>query len=187
MECVWKNLLRRYRRLLNSFPGFRSLVFVSWSWRRDLNPRPPDYKSGALPTELRQQYGGKDAPSRKPIPLIPARCPGQLFKVSQGEVWAQPAVGVFRSGGHPLLRGGGLFCDVILRGGEAGPRDLTAVGRVGAVGGRCRGWRQTVRFSSCIVAYAVVGSLTAASPRFRMTGQFDFLLPIDGRVVYALT
>ncbi len=25
-----------------------------WSWRRDLNPRPPDYKSGALPAELRQ-------------------------------------------------------------------------------------------------------------------------------------
>ena len=32
---------------------------VLWSWRRDLNPRPPDYKSGALPTELRQQFGGK--------------------------------------------------------------------------------------------------------------------------------
>src|SRR5678815_905593 len=28
---------------------------VSWSWRWDLNPRPPDYKSGALPVELRQQ------------------------------------------------------------------------------------------------------------------------------------
>src|SRR5437016_1313629 len=26
-----------------------------WSWRRDLNPRPSDYKSDALPTELRQQ------------------------------------------------------------------------------------------------------------------------------------
>ena len=26
-----------------------------WSWRLDLNQRPPDYKSGALPTELRQQ------------------------------------------------------------------------------------------------------------------------------------
>jgi hypothetical protein len=26
----------------------------NWSWRRDLNPRPPDYKSGALPAELRQ-------------------------------------------------------------------------------------------------------------------------------------
>jgi hypothetical protein len=28
---------------------------VLWSWRRDSNPRPSDYKSDALPTELRQQ------------------------------------------------------------------------------------------------------------------------------------
>jgi hypothetical protein len=63
-------------------------VIVLWSWRRDLNPRPPDYKSGALPTELRQQFG-KDAPSRKLIPLIPARCPGQLIKLSQWELLAQ--------------------------------------------------------------------------------------------------
>jgi hypothetical protein len=27
----------------------------TWSWRRDLNPRPSDYKSDALPAELRQQ------------------------------------------------------------------------------------------------------------------------------------
>ena len=27
---------------------------TNWSWRRDLNPRPSDYKSDALPTELRQ-------------------------------------------------------------------------------------------------------------------------------------
>ena len=26
-----------------------------WSWRRELNPRPSDYKSDALPTELRQR------------------------------------------------------------------------------------------------------------------------------------
>ena len=26
-----------------------------WSWRRDLNPRPSDYKSDALPAELRQR------------------------------------------------------------------------------------------------------------------------------------
>ena len=26
-----------------------------WSWRRDLNPQPADYKSAALPIELRQQ------------------------------------------------------------------------------------------------------------------------------------
>jgi hypothetical protein len=31
MECVWKNLLRRYR-----LRDCRK--FVSWSWRRDLNP-----------------------------------------------------------------------------------------------------------------------------------------------------
>src|SRR5947207_10211391 len=29
--------------------------FLFWSWRWDSNPRPPDYKSGALPVELRQQ------------------------------------------------------------------------------------------------------------------------------------
>jgi hypothetical protein len=28
---------------------------ISWSWRRDLNPRPSDYKSDALPAELRQR------------------------------------------------------------------------------------------------------------------------------------
>ena len=28
-----------------------------WSWRLDLNQRPADYKSAALPTELRQQNG----------------------------------------------------------------------------------------------------------------------------------
>ena len=27
-------------------------------WRKDLNPQPSDYKSGALPIELRQQMGG---------------------------------------------------------------------------------------------------------------------------------
>ena len=27
-----------------------------WSWREDLNPRPADYKSAALPTELRQHW-----------------------------------------------------------------------------------------------------------------------------------
>ena len=29
-------------------------TYVRFSWRRDLNPRPADYKSAALPTELRQ-------------------------------------------------------------------------------------------------------------------------------------
>ena len=41
----------------NAHPAsrFLALVFsISWSWRWDLNPQPPDYKSGALPIELRQ-------------------------------------------------------------------------------------------------------------------------------------
>jgi hypothetical protein len=29
----------------------------TWSWRWDLNPQPADYKSAALPIELRQQIG----------------------------------------------------------------------------------------------------------------------------------
>jgi hypothetical protein len=33
-------------------PSFR--IVSKWSWRRDLNPRPSDYKSDALPAELRQ-------------------------------------------------------------------------------------------------------------------------------------
>ena len=36
-----------------------------WSWRRDLNPRPSDYKSDALPAELRQR------------PTRTGRCPNQ--------------------------------------------------------------------------------------------------------------
>jgi hypothetical protein len=31
-----------------------TLAAELWSWRRDLNPRPSDYKSDALPAELRQ-------------------------------------------------------------------------------------------------------------------------------------
>ena len=32
----------------------RPRLVSKWSWRRDLNPRPSDYKSDALPAELRQ-------------------------------------------------------------------------------------------------------------------------------------
>jgi hypothetical protein len=43
------NLQTRARRLIR-LGGRRS----NWSWRRDSNPRPSDYKSDALPAELRQ-------------------------------------------------------------------------------------------------------------------------------------
>ena len=33
----------------------RELLHIFWSWWTDSNPRPADYKSAALPTELHQQ------------------------------------------------------------------------------------------------------------------------------------
>ena len=39
---------------------------VLWSWRRDLNPRPSDYKSDALPAELRQLSGDSSRPAIPP-------------------------------------------------------------------------------------------------------------------------
>src|SRR5437867_4198241 len=35
-------------------PDTQTPARAGWSWRRDLNPRPADYKSAALPAELRQ-------------------------------------------------------------------------------------------------------------------------------------
>jgi hypothetical protein len=46
----------------------------NWSWRRDLNPRPSDYKSDALPTELRQQ---------KPLNTVYLRAPSQATSPSR--------------------------------------------------------------------------------------------------------
>ena len=45
----------KLRRRHNFLP-FQALgpLSLPWSWRRDLNPRPSDYKSDALPAELRQ-------------------------------------------------------------------------------------------------------------------------------------
>ena len=40
-------------------------VFLLESWRWDSNPRPPDYKSGALPTELRQHCPVSEAETYK--------------------------------------------------------------------------------------------------------------------------
>src|SRR5208283_1463469 len=52
-----------------------------WSWRRDLNPRPSDYKSDALPAELRQHAAplGASAPNEHGSPCYP----GQAKSVTQ--------------------------------------------------------------------------------------------------------
>src|SRR5262249_24857297 len=50
-----------------------------WSWRRELNPRPSDYKSDALPAELRQRRSNREriADSETELQGAPVRNPGQ--------------------------------------------------------------------------------------------------------------
>src|ERR1700689_1201538 len=55
------------------FPRVALTQFLSW--RRDLNPRPSDYKSDALPTELRQ-HGA----NRGNITKGNSNCKGPLWK-----------------------------------------------------------------------------------------------------------
>src|SRR6185437_6033225 len=55
---------------------FRFPNVLKWSWRRDLNPRPSDYKSDALPAELRQPFRRR-RPWRKP-PRPPGKPSGKL-------------------------------------------------------------------------------------------------------------
>ncbi len=45
-------------------------ILFFWSWRRESNPRPSDYKSDALPTELRQQV--EASPTGHNTSLIPS-------------------------------------------------------------------------------------------------------------------
>ena len=45
-----------------------------WSWREESNPRPADYKSAALPTELRQ-LSAKQAVNKNTCPVCGAHHP----------------------------------------------------------------------------------------------------------------
>ena len=53
---------KTFRRSRLPFPHF-----LKWSWRRDLNPRPSDYKSDALPAELRQPFPPGNRPGNPQI------------------------------------------------------------------------------------------------------------------------
>ena len=77
MECVKTGALSA--RLRANLPLFPETIL--WSWRRDLNPRPSDYKSDALPTELRQRLEARSI--RRNTSPVPSERTGQLFKVPQ--------------------------------------------------------------------------------------------------------
>ena len=40
----------------SGIPPYLICPFADWSWWTDSNPRPADYKSAALPTELHQHF-----------------------------------------------------------------------------------------------------------------------------------
>ena len=66
-----------------SLPRRKPRISVRWSWRSDLNRRPADYKSAALPTELRQRktiiWSGKRDSNPQPTAWKAATLPIELF------------------------------------------------------------------------------------------------------------
>jgi hypothetical protein len=72
-----------------AYPQRSSSILFSLprSWRRELNPRPADYKSAALPTELRQQIPqSKRAKIADRIIRLPKLRPCATFKQSLDSV-----------------------------------------------------------------------------------------------------
>ena len=64
--------------------GEGSHLKEKWSWRRELNPRPSDYKSDALPTELRQL-------TRTAHNGPPRLCAPNLLETMERETGIEPA------------------------------------------------------------------------------------------------
>jgi hypothetical protein len=55
------------------------LLLYIWSWREESNPRPADYKSAALPTELRQP----DPSFAADLPVVRNSHPDHLLEGGQ--------------------------------------------------------------------------------------------------------
>jgi hypothetical protein len=117
MSCCWNQFSRRAARLVWLAPAtrrggrraqstLRSLAYARrrtqtpthrlklrfWSWRRDLNPRPSDYKSDALPAELRQPAWFD--PPRADFPRHNStRQPGQSLSLAQRHSACKQAAG----------------------------------------------------------------------------------------------
>ena len=53
----WIRTIEAMTQQIYSLPPLATREFshMKWSWWTDLNPRPADYKSAALPTELHQR------------------------------------------------------------------------------------------------------------------------------------
>src|SRR5262249_37593798 len=65
-----------------------------WSWRRDLNPRPSDYKSDALPAELRQPDHYRTLPGNTGYPRThsgSAHNSAQFLRLAHWKLPGKPA------------------------------------------------------------------------------------------------
>ena len=91
MECRWEKSVTPPRRAKPYIPEpiLRFKPIKCWSWRRDLNPRPSDYKSDALPTELRQQ-SETTGPRGRIYPSDPFQMSGTILKGTITVIRAQP-------------------------------------------------------------------------------------------------
>jgi hypothetical protein len=60
-ENTKRTRVKRHQPFYVSMTGIAPLTPPQkwWSWRRELNPRPSDYKSDALPAELRQRCSNR--------------------------------------------------------------------------------------------------------------------------------
>ena len=78
-SVLWESCASRLACSCYAAGGALKLRF--WSWRRDLNPRPSDYKSDALPAELRQPAWPSPQADRTSMIL---HCqPGQTMSLTQ--------------------------------------------------------------------------------------------------------
>jgi hypothetical protein len=70
------------------------VAFATWSWRRDLNPRPSDYKSDALPTELRQQNlpASRDKVQRLAQRQLALQAHNLVFGQFSGKILLRPSL-----------------------------------------------------------------------------------------------
>ena len=91
MECRWEKSVTPLRRAKPYIPEpiLRIKPIKCWSWRRDLNPRPSDYKSDALPTELRQQ-SETTGPRGRIYPSDPFQMSGTILKGTITVICTQP-------------------------------------------------------------------------------------------------
>ena len=75
----------------------RGMAESGWSWRRDLNPRPADYKSAALPLS----YASDKLQGYQSLERLARGMPGKSFNAADGDVAEAPFGPLLRPAARP--------------------------------------------------------------------------------------